>query len=505
MPTSAHSEAFAFEQLVEGLDDIVFRADREGRWTYLNQAWEKRLGWSVAASLGRGVTRYLSPSERRGVVAVWREALDDRVKACRREVRFMHADGSIRWMLVSARSHRRAEGAVLDVTGTITDITDAKAAAAELQAARLAAEAANKAKSEFLSNMSHELRTPLNAVIGLSESLLEFGAPFDPERTKRYLGIIHGSGRQLLAQINDILDLARIETGRIQVQSEWFDGRGLCTGAVEQAQRDIRAKRLAVRIDTPQEAVMINGDERLLRQVLQNLVSNAVKFTPSGGSIGVTLKRCKDESVRIDVTDTGIGIAAEKLPLLFRPFSQVDSSMARQFGGTGLGLVLVERLVRLHGGSVAVSSVPDRGSTFSVALPADICRLPVVVRSSSLRRVVLVDDDPRQHALVGDYLRQRGYEVCHFENGADALRAAATPSGLYIVDVNMPGMNGLEFIKALRRTVQGGCVPVLIVSALAEAEEIARCRAAGADAHLAKPVGLRSLSEAIERLMGRPA
>lgn len=504
MPTSKHSEAFAFDRLVESLDDIVFRADREGRWTYLNQAWEKRLGWSVAESLNRGVTRFILPADRRGVVATWREALEDRMRACRREVRFAHADGSSRWMLVSARSHRDAEGVVQNVTGTITDITEAKAAAAELQAAQLAAEAANKAKSEFLSNMSHELRTPLNAVIGLSESLLEAGSPFDPARTQRYLGIIHASGRQLLAQINDILDLARIETGRIKVQSEWFDGRALCAGAVEQAQKDIRAKRIAARVDMPPAAVMIHGDERLLRQVLQNLVSNAVKFTPAGGSVVVTLSRCADQGVRLEVSDTGIGIAADKLPLLFKPFSQLDSSMARQFGGTGLGLVLVDRLTRLHGGAVDVRSTPGQGSTFSVTLPAEICQMPATVKKSSSRRIVLVDDDLRQHALVGDYLRQHGYEVSLFESGALALEAA-TPGGLYIVDVNMPGMNGLEFIKELRRTVHSGSIPVLALTALAEADEIARCRAAGADAHLAKPVALRSLLETIERLMGRPA
>lgn len=505
MPTSAHSESFAFERLVEGLDDIVYRADREGRWTYLNKAWEKRLGWSVADSLGRGVTRYILPAERRGVVAVWREALEDRVKACQREVQFVHADGSVRWMLVNARSHRHESGAVFDVTGTLTDITAAKAAAIELQAARVAAEAANKAKSEFLSTMSHELRTPLNAVIGLSESLLEFGAPFDPERTKRYLSIINGSGRQLLAQINDILDLARIETGRIKVQAEWFDGRSLCSAAIEQSQRDIRAKRITARADLPTAPLMINGDERLLRQVLQNLVSNAVKFTPNGGHLVVALTQGADSGVCLEVSDTGIGIAAEKLPLLFKPFSQIDSSMARQFGGTGLGLALVERLVRLHGGSVAVRSVTGQGSTFTVTLPAELCRKPALASRPSSRRVVLVDDDPRQHEMVGDYLRQHGYEICQFESGAAALEAAATPSGLYIVDINMPGMNGLEFIERLRRTAQGGAVPVLAVTALAEADEIARCRAAGADAHLAKPVTLRTLAETIERLMGRSA
>lgn len=504
MPTFAPTESFAFEALVESLDDVVFRADRDGRWTYLNPAFEKRLGWTVAQALGRGVARYLHPAERRDVLDLWRETLHARNEACECEVRFLHAAGGERWMLVSARGQRDAGGELCSVTGTLTDITAAKSTAVELHAARAAAEAANKAKSEFLSTMSHELRTPLNAVIGLSESLLEFGAPFDPARTQRYLGIIHSSGRQLLAQINDILDLARIETGRIKVQPEWFDARAICAGALEQVQREVRAKQIVARLDAAATAEMLHGDERLLRQVLQNLISNAVKFTPKAGSVCIRLRRRTDGALIIDVSDTGIGIAPEKLPLLFKPFSQVDSSMARQFGGTGLGLALVERIVRLHRGSVAVQSTPGAGSTFTVELPPSTDQLPMRPRTARSRRIVLVDDDPCQHTLVGDYLRGRGFDVVSCENAEAALREiAAREPGLALIDINMPGMSGLELIARLRQSPQWRELPIVAVTAQAEADDVERCRAAGASAHLPKPISLPALLQRITSLGGR--
>uniref|UniRef100_UPI002DD6594A hybrid sensor histidine kinase/response regulator n=1 Tax=Sphingomonas sp. TaxID=28214 RepID=UPI002DD6594A len=420
------------------------------------------------------------------------------IDSFRGEVRFNTADGGSRWMLVSARSIRDASGVLRGGTGTLTDISAAKAVEADLVAARAAAEVANQAKSEFLSAMSHELRTPLNAVIGLSESLLEAGAAVDATRTRRYLGIIHDSGKQLLAQINDILDLARIEAGRIQLNVTSFDLGLLAAAAVESVQRDARAKHLVTEVQRPPAPLIVSADERLLRQVVQNLVSNAVKFTPARGGVTVSVATNAAGTVVIAVRDTGIGIPPDKLDRLFKPFSQVDSSLARAFGGTGLGLVLVQRLVRLHGGTVTVASTPGAGSTFTIELPASIVVPPVTPPADlppRARRVVLVDDDPRQHTLVGDYLRDHRIEVVHCDSGESALQAiAAAEPGLALVDINMPGMNGLDLIARLRQTPHGRNLPIVAVSALTEAEAVARCRAAGANAHLPKPVSLTALA-----------
>ncbi|HVS51183.1 MAG TPA: ATP-binding protein [Opitutaceae bacterium] len=493
-----------YEELVHSLEDVVFRFDHRGRWTYLSPAWEKRLGWTIPEALGRAAAKFVHRDDRGQVLRSWNAVLSGDAQVYRHEVRFREASGRDRWMLVSARGLRDDDGVLRGVTGTLTDVSAAKAVEAELQAARAVAEAANKAKSEFLSTMSHELRTPLNAVIGLTESLLEAGAPFDPERTRRYLTVIHDSGRQLLAQINDILDLARIEAGRIQINPEPFDARILCSGTIETLRHAILAKQIRVESACPAEPVIVHADERLLRQVLQNLVANAVKFTARGGRVTLNLERHAAGGLALAVSDTGIGIAPGKLPLLFKPFSQIDSSLSRQFGGTGLGLALVERIMKLHGGSVGVRSAPGLGSTFTVQLPASALPAPAAPPAPARsRRVVVVDDDPNQHLLVGDFLRRRGFDVVHCDTARSAL--ATIPSVqpvLAIVDVNLPGMNGLELIAELRRLPDGRDLRILAATALAEADEAERCRAAGADAHLPKPISLAALAERIARLTG---
>jgi len=368
-PGPARTTADDYQELVDSLEDIVFRFDGEGRWTFLSSAWTKRLGWAAGTCLGRAAVKYVHPLDRGVVLHRWAEVFTGRAEAYRGEVRLLEATGGFRWMLVSARGLRDAAGALRGVTGTLTDVSAAKAVETELIAARAAAEAANQSKSEFLSTMSHELRTPLNAVIGLTESLLEVGPPFEPARTQRYLGIIHASGRQLLGQINDILDLARIEAGRVKPNPATFDLGLMCGGAVQAIQREAGAKALLVELHRPPTPALVHADERLIHQVLQNLLSNAVKFTPARGRVTVELGVGPAGGVTVAVRDTGIGIAPEKLHLLFKVFSQVDGSLARQYGGTGVGVALVDRIVRLHGGSVAVASTPGVGTTFTVELP----------------------------------------------------------------------------------------------------------------------------------------
>ncbi|HNC24186.1 MAG TPA: ATP-binding protein [Opitutaceae bacterium] len=497
-----HDPVREYQELVDSLDDVVFRFDTRGHWSYLSPAWTRRLGWSIADCLGRPAVRFVHKDDRAKVLQSWGAVISGQQHGFRGEVRFRMVYGGERWMLVSARGLREANGTLRGVTGTLTDITAAKSAEAELIAARAAAESANKAKSEFLSTMSHELRTPLNSVIGLSESLLEFGGDFEPERTRRYLGMIHSSGRQLLAQINDILDLARIEAGRLKVNAELFDARVLCTAALESVQKSARAKQLKTESRYPAAPVFVRGDERLLRQAVQNLVSNAVKFTNNGGNISVVLTRLSSGATQIAVTDSGIGIPPDKLGLLFKPFSQVDSSLGRHFGGTGLGLALVDRIVRLHHGTVGVTSVPGQGSTFAFELPSEI-RAPEVATPPTprSRRVVLVDDDPQQHTLVGDFLRHHGFDVISFESALPALAdIERVEPGLAIVDINMPGMTGLELIARLRKLPDRRGLPIIAATALAEADEAERCHQAGADVHLPKPISLVALAQHVARI-----
>jgi len=360
-----------YYDLIESFGDVVFRLDEQGRWIFLSPAWSARLGWDMAASVGKISVRFVHPEDRKSARRQWDALQSCLIKGYRGELRFLTASGDFCWMLVRARALRGDRGEWRGVIGMLTDISAAKAVEAELIAARAAAERANKSKSEFLSTMSHELRTPLNAVIGLSESLLEEGAPFAVDRTKRYLGIIHQGGRQLLAKINDIIDLARIEAGRTKPNFVLLELGSLCSSVVEVAQREAQAKSVVLIVDRPDHPVRLAADEKLLRQLLHNLVGNAVKFTPANHRVTVAVSAQPEGGAEITVTDTGIGIPADKVSHLFQPFSQCDGSLSRHYAGTGLGLALVDRIARLHGATVSVRSVPGQGSTFTLEMSAE--------------------------------------------------------------------------------------------------------------------------------------
>jgi PAS domain S-box-containing protein len=358
-----------YEELLENLNDVVFRARRDGSWSFLSRSWERLTGWPVAEALGRNWREFVEPEDLPRLDQTAQQLASGELREARREVRLVRADGRRSWVIVNVRWIEGDGERGPDFAGTLNDIDEAKKTELDLQQARLAAEAANRAKSEFLSTMSHELRTPLNAVIGLSDSLLETGRTVDPVRTQRYLQVIHQSGRQLLALINDLLDLARIESGRLIPEPTLLRMDRLCRGVAEGATADAAARDVELRLDLPDQPLLGWGDERLLRQALQSLVGNAIKFTSAGGRVCVQARSSPSGGVILSVQDNGIGIAPEKLHLLFRPFSQVDSSLSRNFRGSGLGLNLVDRIIRLHGGEVRVESEPGRGSVFQLDLP----------------------------------------------------------------------------------------------------------------------------------------
>lgn len=358
-----------YQSLVDGVREVIFRTDDQGRWSFLSPAWRESSGWGVEESLGRPAAEFLAGDPVEDTAVVLARLVSGERESARWEARLCRASGEERWCLLNARRVRgRPEGSP-EVIGTLIDLDEVKRDQIALVAAKREAETANRAKSEFLSTMSHELRTPLNAVIGLSESLLEDGVDGDAERLRKYLEIIHRSGRQLLSQINDVLDLARIEAGQIRLVPAPVDIGAVGALSAEAHQRAARARGIALSSRRPEGALMVAADERLLRQALGNLLSNAIKFTPEGGSVAVEVAEGAGGTARVTVRDSGIGIPPEKVGLLFRPFLQLDSSLTRKFGGTGLGLSLVDRIVRMHGGRVEVESEVGKGSAFSVILP----------------------------------------------------------------------------------------------------------------------------------------
>ncbi|MFN8095744.1 MAG: PAS domain S-box protein [Vicinamibacteria bacterium] len=376
---------------------------------------------------------------------------------------------------------------------------------------------ANRLKDEFLAAMSHELRTPLNSILGLSEALLErvYGELAAPQA--QALHTVQESGKHLLAVINDILDLSKIEAGRIVLVREPVAVEPVCISATRMVKEAAKRKGLTLSMSVEPPELEVPGDARRLKQVLVNLLSNAVKFTPGGGSVGLAASRGGD-LVRLVVSDTGIGIAPEDLPRLFQPFVQLDSRLAREHEGTGLGLALVRRLVDLHGGRVSVDSTPGEGTRVTVELPLDggtaavPAAAPAAVEeparapapeSAEMPLVVVGEDNEAMARLVVDYLEPEGFRVKVAGDGEKAIALVREERpALALMDVQMPKVDGLEAIRRIRRTPGFETLPIVAVTALAMSGDRERCLEAGATDYLAKPVRLAELLAMVRRLLG---
>jgi len=378
-------------------------------------------------------------------------------------------------------------------------------------------ERALRAKDEFLASMSHELRTPLNAILGLSESLAEHTAGSLNEKQQRYVKTISESGNHLLSLINDILDLARIEAGQIVLNINEVELKQVCQASLRMISEQALRKNQEVLLELDEEIGSIWADERRLKQILVNLLSNAVKFTPGGGRIGLEVRGDRQEKrVMFTVWDTGIGIAKEDLARLFQPFVQVDSSLAREATGTGLGLALVAQMVRLHGGSVSVDSRPEEGSRFTITLPWE----PALATDTELRLkstgkfraikpgaqdrpiILLIEDTRETTLMVTDYLQLAGYQVLSARDAVSGIeQAKRTRPDLILMDIQLPGMDGLEATRRLRADSAFRTIPIIALTALAMPGDRERCLAAGATDYVTKPVSLKKLAQMIEEYL----
>lgn len=370
-------------------------------------------------------------------------------------------------------------------------------------------EEATRLKGQFLSNMSHELRTPLNSVLALSRVLAVQGASRLTTDEREYLEIIERNGRHLLVLINDILDLAKIESGRLEPVFTAVSVEVVVREVVTNLMPLAEQKGLAIIVEAPAPLLPVTTDAKLLRQILHNLVGNAVKFT-SQGSITVR-PATAGETCLITVADTGIGIAPEHVRTIFEEFRQVDGSTSRSYEGTGLGLAIARKAALMLGGDVIVESEPGKGSTFTVTLPLDYGKnsdlsasgaasfLPGGPPSAIYRRSILVvDDDPEAVKVITDCLSAEGFEIATALNGADALKLAKTLQPVAItLDLLMPDMDGWEVIRSLKEDPATSGIPVLIVSV---AGDRATGSALGAVGMVSKPVDRDSLLEEIGKL-----
>ncbi|MBX9699428.1 MAG: response regulator, partial [Acetobacteraceae bacterium] len=411
----------------------------------------------------------------------------------------------------------RRDGTVLEVrtirtldggaVRTFTDITEQRRAERAMQEARDAAEAGARARSEFLAVMSHEIRTPLNAIIGLSGLMQDADLP--PEQAA-HSRLIREAGDHLLALINDILDFSSLESGRFKLEQTPFDPRGEVEAAIELLDPQAQGKGLAMQAEV-EEGVpeRVVGDPGRLRQVLLNLLNNAVKFTDSGTvSIGVRRIEAEPGQVRLEfaVRDSGIGIPEEAMSRLFSAFQQVDASTNRRFGGTGLGLAISRQLVERMGGAITVESEPGEGSTFRFdilfrAAPEGTAAAagPAAPKEMPRLRILLAEDNSTNRLVLTHRLQQMGHLTDAVADGREALEAVLVRRyDLIIMDMMMPGMDGLEATRAIR-ALPGpqSRLPIIGLTAAAMPEDEAACLEAGMDGYEKKPIGNERLRAAI--------
>ncbi|MFO1359700.1 PAS domain S-box protein [Plasticicumulans sp.] len=497
-----------YRRVVDSVHEVIFQTDAEGRWTFLNRAWTEITGRNLDESLGRTVSECLDAEDRRSFRAQFALATPDQPQG-RSELRLLGRHGEPRWVLMNWELSHGPDGRPLGATGTISDIGERKAAEAELHRAVEAAEAASRAKSEFLATMSHELRTPLNAVIGMTDLALDAVAEAE---VRDYLVTARGAAGNLLAIIDDLLDFSKLEAGRLVTRTEPFLLRDTLRTTITNHARAAAGRGLEllweVDADVPDA---VTGDGERLAQIVSHLLSNAVKFTEQGEIVvRVRAQEVSEQSVVLhcSVRDTGIGIAPDKIARIFQPFVQGDTSSTRRFGGTGLGLSISQRLAEMMGGRLWVESSPERGSDFQFTLrlerqPArpDVRRGP---EWTGMRALVMAASQSAR-AVLERQLRYWGFQVAAAGVADEAERLLQERAGfgqhfeLALFDETQPGT-----VELLRRIAPAERRPrvLLLRSPLTPPSA---SLPAGADASLLKPVDPARLAEALTRALSPAA
>jgi PAS domain S-box-containing protein len=501
-----------YRALFEGSNDGIFLMNTEGQDQDVNQHALSMLGYTLEEYLALPSDVIIPPEQqadsRQRLSAVVR---GENVPLYERTL--TRKDGPRLEVEINLSPVRDVNGNIFMVQSVVRDITERKKVQEELRESRdklsavnTALEKASRLKDEFLASMSHELRTPLTGILGLSEALQlqTYGAL--SEKQLKALKNIETSGRHLLELINDILDLSKIEAGKLDLQFEPCQLADICQASIYLVKGMAGQKNINISFSMHPNELLVRGDPRRLKQMLVNLLSNAIKFTPQGGKVGLDLQGDEQERiVRLTVWDNGIGIRQDDLPKLFQPFTQLDSSLARQHSGTGLGLSLVKRMAELHDGSIWVESIPGEGSRFTIVLPwSSQVTLPFQglgrPGKDSTPMSMLIEDNPIEAEHISGYLKELGSNnIIHHATVKGALvKAAFLSPGVILLDLNLPDGYGLDLLSQLKADERTRNIPVIIISV---EERKAEALKLGATGYLVKPFSQEDLHTELARVL----
>ncbi len=534
--------------LIQNASDGIALINNEQLIKFGSLSAYRILDYEPGELIGSNAIDLVHPDDRKHLKLILKEIMEKPAELITTEYRLLHKSGDYIW-IQGTYNNQFAEPAVNALVLNFRNITEQRWIEAEnrrneekyrllsevlenkvtertleLKEANEALEKASRLKDEFMASMSHELRTPLTSILGLSEVLqLETYGKLS-EKQARALANIENSGRHLLDLINDILDLSKIEAGELKLQFDDFSVNDICQSSLQLTKGMAQKKQVKVSFSIDLASTTIHADSRRLKQILVNLLSNAIKFTPTGGAIGLEVDEHTGEGiVNLTVWDSGIGISSDDLKRLFRPFVQLDSSLSRLHTGTGLGLSLVSRLAELHGGSIRVDSTPGAGSRFTVSIPSGITQFTRPTQASPtvenkqvpIRHenpntdqpgitVVLADDNEVILENITDFLQAFGHHVIKARNGSELLEQVLhTQTNIILTDIQMPGMDGLQAIKAIRSIPDPkiNALPIIAITALAMRGDEEKCLQAGANLYISKPIQMSKLISQIEQLM----
>ena len=516
-----HASEARFRVAAETVGDIIWSTDARGEMVGAQASWQRFTGQSASECQGDGWTAAIHPDDLQPTLSAWRSA----IKAGQPfgfEHRVLRHDGAYRACSVRAAAVTGRDGRTLEWVGVHEDVTERRDFETALRDARDTAERANEAKSLFLANMSHELRTPLSAIIGYSEMMQEeIGDGADASELAPDLRKIEGNARHLLGLINDVLDLSKIESGKMEVYAEEFDVAGMARDVASTVRALVARKGNTLAVNLEPGVGVMRTDVTKLRQILLNLLSNAAKFTEHG-TITLSAMRLPGggggDWMVFRVSDSGLGMTEEQLGKLFQRFTQADASTTRKFGGTGLGLSISKAFGVMLGGDLSVDSVPGQGSTFSLFVPALLAddasppsadgdaAAPAMQPGAasgaegSRGAVLVIDDDPAQRDLMTRFLGREGFGVVTAADGHAGLHLARSvkPRAI-LLDVTMPGLDGWSVLSALKADPAVSAIPVVMVTFV---DERGLAATLGAADYVMKPVRWETLRPVLERFRG---